>query len=360
MKRNFLYLAVLTLIALLVLVIFVGRDRSPDQAPANALLLPQMSEQINTVDRVEIISAGNSVVATMVKSADHWQLEQMGGYRADWQKLKTLLAALAQAMVVETKTDKPEYYSRLGVEDIAKQNSDSVLVRLSAGEHTTGVLIGHEAEGRSGQYVRLENEAASALVDRFIEVYATQLEWADSTIIDINAAEVAEVEILHPDGARVLVTRISADQTDFDFVGLPQGRETRSSWAVNSLGSVFSMLNMDSVRLQDSVDWSGAVKMRLLTFSGIEVMADLVEADGEYLVRMLASHPAAKVVNEPAQQNEISNEQKDIEERAAADVAKTVEAINQKVAGWAYGIRKHKYETMISKPEDLLKPLEQS
>ena len=321
MKRSFFYLAALTLLALLVLVVYVGRDGSPENVAADTLLMPKVSAHINDVDRVEIISAGNNVVATLVKSGNAWQLEQMGGYRADWQKLKTLLASLAQAKIVETKTDKPEYYARLGVEDIADEDAGSVLVSLSVGDHVTGVLIGHGAEGRSGQYVRLLNGAASALVDRNFEVPTVALEWADSTIVDINASEVAEVELIHPDGERVLVTRISADQTDFDFVGLPQGRETRSSWAVNSLGSVFSMLNMESVRLEDSVDWSEAAKMRLLMFSGVEVMADMVEADGEYLLRLRASHPAADVVNSQTEDKQDSITQQDIDQRAAEDVA---------------------------------------
>ena len=52
--------------------------------------------------------------------------------------------------------------------------------------------------------------------------------------------------------------------------------------------------------------------------------------------------------------------QQEIEKQAADDVAKTVKDINQRVSGWLYAIQKNKYDTMVSKPEDLLKPLEQS
>ena len=48
----------------------------------------------------------------------------------------------------------------------------------------------------------------------------------------------------------------------------------------------------------------------------------------------------------------------EIQKQAAADVAKEVEKINQKVKGWAYGISKQKFEAMVKKPEDLLKPVE--
>ncbi len=386
MKRNFVYLAVVTVVALALLLLISPTDAPSEKTSVNELLLPGIASQINQVDRVEIVTAGDTTVATMLRKDDAWQLEQMDGYRADWPKLQALLAALAQARVIEAKTDKPEYYARLGVEDVNAANAGSVLVKIGIGDQSTGILIGHAAEGRKGQYVRLQGSAGSALVDRQFEVPVQTLDWADSRIIDINSSEVAEVEIIHPTKERVLVTRISADQTDFDLVGLPQGREIKSSWAVNSLGSVFTLLNMQSVRPASSVDWTNAVKLRLLTFSGVEILADLVENGDEYLLRLHASHPAASVVRqaesgpiagletEKQEQAEVpaGDEEKqlvedtdnktaeDVEKQAAADVKKQVEDINKKVAGWAYGIDKQKYQNMVKKPEDLLKPLKSS
>jgi hypothetical protein len=357
MKRNLLYLAVITAIALLLLLFTPGQRPAEDPA-ANALFLEEVAARINDVSRVEIISAGNATVATLERSGGHWQLGELGGYRADWPRLQSMLAALAQARVTETKTDKPEYYARLGVEDIDAEDAGGVLVRLSIADETTAVLVGNRAQGRTGQYVRLQNEAASLLVDREIDVSSEQLDWADSRIVDINAAEVAEVEIIHPGGERVLVTKISADQTDFDPVGLPAGREIKSSWAVNSLGSVLSMLDMESVQPDEGLDWSDAVNMRLMVFSGMEIMADMLESGDQYLVRLRASRPGAKQVVDPEEESETSAEQKEIEERAAAEVDQLVDGINQKVEGWAYAIAKYKFDAMVKKPEDLLKPLE--
>jgi len=360
MKRNFLYLAVVTVFALLALWLSVPDEGSIEKSAVDVLFLPEISKQINDVDRVEIISAGNKTVATLVRNGARWQFEQMSGYPANWVKIQDLLAGLAQARVVELKTDKPKYYARLGVENIAATDADSVLVRISIGDQTTGILVGRRATGSQGQYMRLQNAAASVLVDRKLDVSTGQLDWIDSKIIDISASEVAQVEIIHSQGERVFVIRISADQTDFDVVGLPQGREIKTSWAVNSLGSVFSMLNMETVKPEGGVDWSDAVKMRLLMFSGIEIMADMLEAGDEYLFRLRAGFPAADVLKSQPGDDKTSVEQQDIEKRAANDVAKKVEDINQKAAGWVYGITKQKYEAMVKKPEDLLKPLESS
>ena len=358
MKRNFLYLAVVTALALLALWLSAPENGSIEKSAVDVLLLPEISKQINDVNRVEIISAGDKTVATLFKTGGRWQLEQMDGYQANWVKLQALLAGLAQARVIEIKTDKPEYYARLGVEDVTAGDAGSVLVRIGVGDQTTGILIGHRARGSLGQYVRLQNSAASALVDSKLDVSTVQLDWAELQIIDISASEVAQVEIIHPQGERVFVIRISADQTDFDLVGLPQDREIKTSWAVNSLGSVFSMLNMEAVQPEGSVDWTDAVKMRLLMFSGVEIIADMVEAGDEYLLRLRASYPAADVVHSQPEADKTSIEQQDIEKRAQEDVAKTVESINQKVEGWVYSITKQKYDAMVKKPEDLLKPLE--
>ena len=355
MKRSFLYLAVLTLIALSAVVFLVSKDGSSEKPVVEAFFLPGIAGQINDVSRVEIVTAGNSPVATLVRDEAQWRVEQMGGYRADWSKLQALLAALAQARVIEPKTDNPEYYGRLGVEDVTADNAASMLVRFSIGDQTTGILIGRQAQGRQGTYVRLEDTPASALVDREFEVPAQLIDWTDSRIIDISSSEVAEIEIIHPSSERVLATRISADQTDFNLAGLLAERELKSSWAVNSLGSVFTMLDMETVRPAGNIDWTDAIKIRVLGFSGMEILADLVQLEDEYLLRLHASHPAASIVQGD---EEGTVGQQEIEKQAEEDVAGMVDAINLKVDGWAYGISKQKFEAMVKKPEDLLKPLE--
>jgi len=348
--RGFLYLVVTTIVALLAVVLSVPDDSARTDSVAGSLLLPEMSEKINQTNRVEIIAAGNKVVATLSKSTDGWQLEQMGGYRADWPKLHALLSALGRARVVEAKTDKTEYYARLGVEDIASEDAGGLLVKLSAGDLTRAVLIGHTAQSREGRYVRLQGVAGSVLVDQRLDVPADRLEWVDRQIIDISASEVAEVEVIGAQEGRILVTRISANQTDFDLVGLPLEREIKSSWAVNSLASILSLLDMETVRPVGDLDWSNAIRMRVLLFSGMEIMADAIELNGEYLMRLQASQPGAKFA--PRQDNEA------IAKQAYADVAAGVMVINQRVEAWVYTIAKAKYDAMDKTPEDLLKPVE--
>ena len=117
MKRGLVYLAGMTVMALLAVFLFAPDKPGNEAASGQVLLLPGITDEINNVDHVEIIAAGNKTVASMHRVDGRWQLEQMNAYHVDWPKLQTLLADLGQAVVVENKTDKPDYYERLGVED---------------------------------------------------------------------------------------------------------------------------------------------------------------------------------------------------------------------------------------------------
>ena len=61
-------------------------------------------------------------------------------------------------------------------------------------------IIGDTAQGRDGQYARIASAAQSALLDMVLEVPGDATGWADKTVADIPSADVAEVEIIHPDG----------------------------------------------------------------------------------------------------------------------------------------------------------------
>lgn len=110
MKRSFLFLAALTTVAILALV-FLPKDATQMSSALDELLVADVAAHINEVDRVEVVTAGSVMVASMVRTDTGWKLEQMGGYHANWERLQALLAAVAQTKVVAVKTDKVEYYS---------------------------------------------------------------------------------------------------------------------------------------------------------------------------------------------------------------------------------------------------------
>src|SRR5690554_4023345 len=120
MKRSFIYLF-LTTIVVLASVFYLAQQQQATRkhSSGNDLFMPGLADTINDVERVNVMAAGNIALATLNRKGDEWQVEQMQGYTANWPRLQKVLAGLAKARIIEAKTDKPEYYSRLGVADMA-------------------------------------------------------------------------------------------------------------------------------------------------------------------------------------------------------------------------------------------------
>ena len=383
-KKHFSWLLALTLIVGAVILLMPAKTGHESGFEARPLIAG-MDAWVNDVSRVRIVRAGNQPVATMSRGDHGWVVEEAGSYAADWTKLKALLAALAQARIIEQKTSNPAYFDRLGLKDVADDSSTAVLIEIGQGEHQANVLVGHVAQNREGQYVRLPDDSQALLVDKTMPVPAETRDWLQRDIVDLAESEVVEVDITHPDGEQVSARKASADDQDFTLQGVPEGSEIQSSWSVNALGGSFSGLVLDEVTAESNIDWSQATHIRLLTADGIDIGADVAESGGKPWIRLVASlyqqHTDNAVNDEQAkepEQAERSGEpgpakesaagQAAVEQPATGDAAaqesvekdgeERVATINQRVTGWAYAIPQYKAQTMQKRLEDLLKPLE--
>ena len=224
------------------------------------------------------------------------------------------------------------------MEDVSLPDAGGIRLDLSAGDQSWSLIVGKEAANRGGFYLRTVDADASVLADFDENIPADAAGWVDDRVIDLMAGEVAEVQILHPDGETVTARKISADETDFSLVEMPEGRQLVSAWSINSLGSALSALVFDSVAPEDDSDWSGAVKINTVLFSGLVIDAELLRREsGDYL-RLKASTPFAQAAGED-----------NAELRAEAD------EINQRVSGWVYRIPAFKAEALAKRLEDLLR-----
>jgi hypothetical protein len=231
----------------------------------------------------------------------------------------------------------------LGVEGIEAEDASGLMLVLGVAGDQHKVLLGKQENGRGGRYARLAEAGQSLLVDFDAEVPGTASGWVNDLVVDISQDEVAEVEIIHPDGERVKVFRLSADDSDFTLEGLPEGREKQSSWALNSLGSLLASLRLESVQAIDDLDWGQATRLRLLTFDGLVVSVATVSVDETHWVSVEAS---------VFQAGDNADQAASDDETAAVERAAN---LNARTAGWAYAIPAYKHEAMLKRMEDLLK-----
>lgn len=352
--RHFSWLLGITLVVAILLLLVpgrTGRDLTPE---SSTRLLPELQGQVNDLAWLRISRAGDETVATLRRVEDRWVVDEAGGYDADWDQLRALLADLARAEVAEAKTANPAYYDRLGVEDMADADASGVLVAFAGDSGLPGVIVGDSAQGRGGQYVRLQDVAQSVLLDRRLSVPRERMDWLEREIVHVPDAEVVEVEIRHPDGERVRSLKTSADDENFVLQDIPGGQEAQSAWAVDSLANGLASLQLDDVRAADGIDWDTAIRYALVTADGLRLDADLAdvevaggeaEAKHEYWIRLEAG------IYQTAVDNAVE------EGTGAAAAAERAATINDRVRGWAYRIPKYKFDGMTKRMDDLLQPV---
>lgn len=320
-----------------------------------SVLLPGLEQQVNDISWVRLTGAGNTTIATLERTGERWVIVEASRYPADWENLKTLLSDLALAAVIEPKTANPKYYDRLGVEDVDAENAGGVLIEFADSSGLPAVIIGKSAQGREGQYARRRGETESVLLDRGLELSRERTGWLSPDIVDVSDAEVVEYEITHPDGERILASKISADDQNFSLGAVPEGREVSSDWVVNAPANTLADLTMDAVSLEDEIDWTESVHFRLLTADGLQLEADLVSrneeggkepAEASHWIRLRAGIYTTALDNAV----EISDDK--------SEPLKRAESINSRVRGWAYQIPKYKFDSMTKRMTDLLKPEE--
>lgn len=373
-RKHFSLLLIVTLAVAVVVLLLPGRT-GHESGMARATFMPDLQAEVNALDWLRIRGPGDRVVATLQRSGDHWQVEEANGYRADWERLRGLLADLAQAEIVEPKTDNPAYYSRLGVEDVDAPDASGLEIEFAESTGLPAVIVGKRAEGREGCYVRRADSAASALIDRNLELPATTADWLETDIVDIPDSEVVEVDIQHPDGERVVARKVSADDEHFQLEDMPEGREIRSAWTVDSLANALSSLTLEAVRPQAELNWDGALQFAVVTADGLRVDASLIDvgneaaadadgsdadaaAPGEYWIRLQAG--LYQTALDRAVQESVAGEPGDdmaAESGETVDPAERARTINARVEGWAYRIPKYKFDAMNKNMADLLKAL---
>lgn len=353
-RTHFSWLAALALVAVIIAFLLPGGEVNKAEF-AEAPLLPELQDQANEIEWLQVTSAGGAVVVTLVRSADGWAVEEAGGYRADWEVLRPLISGLAAARVVEPKTSNPAYYDRLGVEDVNSPGATGLQLAFGPSTGLPAVILGNEAQGRDGQYARLADSGQSVLIDRSLELPADRSAWLDREIIDISENEVVEVEVRHADGGRIVARKASADDEDFVLEGVEEGFEPKSAYTVNALAGALSSLNLEGAAQAGQFDWSDAVRYRLLSADGLDVEVELLsisaapesEADEARWIRLRAG------LYTTALDSGVESAGEQAETKVRAD------EINSRVSGWAYRVPDYKFNAMNKRMEDLVQAVGQ-
>ncbi|MCW8107340.1 DUF4340 domain-containing protein [Alteromonas ponticola] len=182
-------------------------DRS--QSLQQSLWLEELGTQGMSVHQIEVANTSGTVFKAQ-KEDGKWvatHLDTRLGFPADKRELTSLVSALSQAKIIETKTSNPEYYHRLGVEEITKQDAQSTRVLLNGDNNSWRVIIGNAAANGLGTYVRTAGKPTSLLVDQLFNLPTGPSDWLSKQVLPFTPEDVVKVVVRYRDNQPVQFVR---------------------------------------------------------------------------------------------------------------------------------------------------------
>lgn len=343
-RRSLAWLVgVLAVLAVLAGVALRGqRDATPAEGP----FLPGFRDDLNAISRIVITGPGNTAIATLERGADRWTVAGRNNYPADVGRIRKNLLALAEARIVEEKTSNPDFYERLGVQDLSSPSAGGVQLTITGGKLPVDLIVGLAQTGAPDlTYVRRAGEPASWLVAAQFDIAKKGGEWLDRALTDIPAERIESVTIDHPGIETLRISRApapakpGADATpapeglvDFLVAGIPAGRELSYPGVANGVASALADLQLEDVQ----------TRAALGADPGKPIVATFATTDGLVVEASAWRLPDGTRVT-------FSASGKGEAEKEAAD-------LNARLGGWVYTLPSYKTEQLTRRLPELLAP----
>jgi hypothetical protein len=301
-----------------------------------APVLGDLLAHANDVQSVTVASASGKF--TIARKGDGWAVAEKDNYPVVADKLRQLVAGLADLRLLEAKTEQPDRHARLEVEDITVKDAKSKQVTLAGadGKRLADLIVGKQnytsdLNGLRGIYVRKPGNAQAWLAQGSVELPTAAVDWVDRTVVNVAEDKIQRLQFEPTAAPALTVSKADKAAADFTLAPLPAGKSADPD-ALKRLTEVFTAVELDDVRADKDTD--KAVKAgaaEAATFDGLTLTAELLVMDGGTWLRLKAS--AA-------------------EGSAAAAEAKT---INDRTTGWLFKLPQFKAALLQPKVDDFLK-----
>ncbi len=358
MKRNMLIALGICAVAALAMALFlVGQEERSSAESAGEHVLPGLDERINDIEALEIVGPGGTV-ASLHRERERWRLREKHDYEADFARIHDLLRDLARARRLEAKTDNPEWFGRLGVDDVGAGGENGVAVRFPEAD-LPGVIIGKRDPAGIGRYVRVEGQSRSWLMGQDIDLPIERMEWLERAIMDIPPSDIAAVTIAHPDGDTVELRPGDEEGSAWVMLDAPAEREVKPGWELAQAANVLARLNMEDVRPHESGSVpSDAVEATYQTRDGLVFKATSFSDEAGNWLRFRVAEADDSPGSDEAAAEGASQDVTDSSEMSDREI--DVVAIDGRLAPWQFAVSEDRFESLRVGTEDLLVPAEQA
>ena len=342
MRARYITVVVLTVIVVIAAVL-VSQQRAPQTSREKTALFPELAERINDVS--ELVVRDDQTALTVRRGSGNWSIVEADNYPALVDKVKQTVLAVSDLMVIAEKTDNPDRYKRLGVEDPDSKGATSHLLTLvNNGDELAKLVVGKtrrskSAAGAPGLYVRIPDQQQALLVEGRLAVSADIIDWIKRDIIDIEGDRVNAVRLRQAGGTEALLDRENTAD-NLALHDIPEGKEPASEYLLGRMATMLENVYVEGVRKENSIDFSTPdTVMDITTFDGLTATIQVVKSgEHTYAGFSFATQETGKATGGE------SPAETDAGEEAELTPEQEAEALNSLVQGWAYRLSSSKAE----------------
>jgi len=381
-------LAALTLIGIVVAAL-VTQEPTTTDPQGGERVFPQLMSVINDVSEMKVETKEHTI--TLVRGENEWGVKEKAGYPANVEKVKSALVGLADLRLQDPKTKNPDLYDRLGLLDTDQEGSTSTRITLKTGEDTpvAQVVIGNQKSAKSNPrlseiYIREPNDPQTWLAIGNLRLDRLPEEWLDQEITAFPTKRVRHVQVTHPDGEVLHLSKQNPEDMDFQLDSIPTGFKVSSNFNLNNVVGTLVQLSLEDVKKDSEVTFNPKTGVSAIveTFDGLRVRVQTAnEGEKIYgkfsaefdqdLVRPIGEddptpEESEKVSTEKPEQSKAESEKNLSEKNPDAlkkkdsllnkpdEVQAEVAAFNKRVNGWIYELPKFRVENFAKRKKDLL------
>ena len=366
-------LAVVTLVAVVTAIQVSQRAPAPKPVNESSAFFPNLLSKLSELDAINIQT--NNAQFQILKQGESWGLQEKAGYPVPAEKIAAVLNGMAGLIKLEAKTDKPELYSRLALEEIEKAGADTIQVRLKQGQSEfASLLIGKSKPaktdtGLSEIYVRKPGEAQSWLVLGNLRLETDPLAWLDKTIFQLAPERVQAVTLARSQEKLMRIFKEKAEDTAFQLAELPE-KATLENHVLDSLGRALANLTLEDVVKAEGFSFPAeATELQFSSFDGLQITLRVGEQAGKHYAtlkaaakaELIAATPEPAKTAAPADQAPADASKPAADKPAASPADKLAAAekeaadLNAKFSPWVYVLPSYQVNNLLPKATDLYK-----
>ncbi len=301
------------------------RGTNPDAV--SGPVVPGLSDTISGGTRIIITSAEASYRIEAAERGEQtvWVMRDRGDFPVQAARLAQLTEGLENLRFTRRMTSDPAKHARLGVDD-PRQGGRGILVQIEDGRGAllVNVILGVEP---SGLYVRRPDNDQTWAATGDLPPLRDVAAWLELRPLDMSAEQLARVEISPPEGRAYILAR---ESTDTPWRIMAPALATLAQTSVNTAAEAIVALSPIDVQPAPAIQGTARARVRAVTFDGVEIDAEVIESDGGQWLKLVARAGAPE------------------QEQAA-------QAINNRVAAWAYRLSDEE-ATVFTPPLSMLVP----